>query len=434
MKKILGFVIFVALMVPAAAFSAAATEGSGADGPITFTFAEHIANVEDQAPQVWGAIQAFQEKYPNITIDLIGAHTADHSTRMKLAAQSNTLPDLFWVERGSGLEMVQAGRLADLTDVVEADAEFKNGFLPNMTQSLAVDGRIYGLPSEIQCNGIWYNKALFDKFGLEVPTTFDEFVEVTKVFSANDVVTMAMGSKDPWSNWVLQTWHVYFGFNDRIGGILAGTDKWNNPDFVKVYDKVAQLRDLGAFPESVTNMDYWQAIELFLGGKAAMLNSGAWETKKFEQSDLAEHIYFYWGPTFGDGVLADANLSMKGVGHPYVVAQRTQEQNPDVFDAVIKYLKFYYGPEGTQIVAGDNQSIPVTYYRGEIDADKYPVFARMIAKINDDTTSPVRPPDMMIPAQLVPLYQESFYAVITDVVTPLEALDNLDKFTKDILQ
>ena len=53
---------------------------------------------------------------------------------------------------------------------------------------------------------------------------------------------------------------------------------------------------------------------------------------------------------------------------------------------------------------------------------------------NDDTTSPVRPPDMMIPAQLVPLYQESFYAVITDVVTPMEALDNLDKFTKDILQ
>ena len=434
MKTATVLVLLMALLTPAALFATGDAEEAGADAQITFTFAEHIANVEDQAPQVWAAIQAFQEKYPNITIDLVGAHTADHSTKMKMAAQSNTLPDLFWIERGSGVEMVQAGRLADLSDILESDPEFASNFLPNMTQSLAYDGGIYGLPSEIQCNGIWYNKALFDQFDLEVPTTYDEFVEVTKVFKANDIVTMSMGSKDPWSNWVLQTWHVYFGFNDRIDGILDGTETWNNPDFVKVYDKVAHLRDLGAFPESVANMDYWQAIELFLGGKAAMLNSGAWETKKFEKSDLAEHIHFYWGPKFEDGIEAGLNLSMKGVGHPYVVSKRTQDEKPDVYDAVIKYLKFYYGPEGTDIVARQNQSIPVTYYRGEIDSQQYPVFARMMSKINDDTTSPVRPPDMMIPAQLVPLYQESFYAVINDIMSPVEVLDNLDRFTRDILQ
>ena len=41
---------------------------------------------------------------------------------------------------------------------------------------------------------------------------------------------------------------------------------------------------------------------MFLGGQAAMFDSGAWDTKKFDESDLKDSIGFWWGPTFEDGV------------------------------------------------------------------------------------------------------------------------------------
>ena len=50
------------------------------------------------------------------------------------------------------------------------------------------------------------------------------------------------------------------------------------------------------WPENVSSIGYWEATELFLGEKAAMFDSGVWDTKKFEQSDFAEDIY-------SDGVL-----------------------------------------------------------------------------------------------------------------------------------
>ena len=46
------------------------------------------------------------------------------------------------------------------------------------------------------------------------------------------------------------------------------------------------MRDNGVFPSNVSTMSYDQSVEAFLGGNAAMLNSGVWDTKKFDQSDL----------------------------------------------------------------------------------------------------------------------------------------------------
>ena len=34
--------------------------------------------------------------------------------------------------------------------------------------------------------------------------------------------------------------------------------------------------------------------------------------------------------------------------------------DPELYNVIIDFLKFYYGSEGTEIIAKDNQSIPVT--------------------------------------------------------------------------
>ncbi len=413
--------------------SVPSSPSASGDEQVSIVFAEHVANVKDQAPQVWAVIQAFEKKYPNIKIDLQGSSSDDHLNKIKLASQSDTLPDLFWVDRALGLELVDAGQLGDLSVLVE-DQNFADGFLPNMLDALQVDNKIYGFPSEIQCNGLWYNKRMFEERGLEVPKTYEELVECVKVFNKEGIATIALGGKSAFSDWALQTWSLYYSFEEKIDDILDGKEKFNNPDFAKTYEKVRELTELGAFPESVANIDYWQSIELFLGGQAAMLSSGAWDTKKFDQSDMAEDIDFYWGPTFDDATtstFADKLISMKGVGHPYVVSQNCAE-DPAKFDAVSKFLQFYYGPEGTEIIARDNQSIPVTKYEGEIDAKTYPVFSRMMKRINDDSTSPVRAPEFCLPAQLVPAYQESFFSIIFGTKTPEQVLDGMDSLLKDI--
>ena len=399
------------------------------NGKITFTFAEHVANIEEQAPQVYAVVQEFMKQNPDIVIDMTGSAQDEHTQKIKLASQSDTLPDLFYSLKGDADAMAEAGLLADISADITDDQEFVDGFLPGMLDVMEMDGAIYGLPAEIFCNGIWYNKALFEECGLEIPVTYDDLIHCAEVFNEKGIVPMARGTKDVWSSWSLMTMHARYGFFDHIDGIFQGTDNWLNDDYLLFYEKLQDMSEKGMFPDNAASLGYWEATEMFLGGKAAMFDSGAWDTKKFDESEWKEDIGFWWGPTFSDGI-GNQELSMKAPSHPYCVSAKTKEEEPEKYQAIIKFLKFYYGPEGTAIIARDNQSVPVTRYEGEIDAESYPVFAKVMERMNDDWESPETCPNMTLPGQFETTYFESMAGVINGIYTPEEALRYMDEQTE----
>ena len=207
-------------------------EGEGVVEKYHFVFAEHVANVEEQAPQVYAVVQAYMDKNPNVTIELQGTSSDEQIRNIKMAAQNDSLPELFWMEQGGAVELAEAGCLADLTEDIMGDEDFVNGFLPGMLDSLKMDGKVYGIPCELQSNGIWINKALFDEYGLEMPQSYEDFIECAKVFKENGVIPMAQGAKDTFTAWAFENMHCRYGFYDHIDGIIDGMDKWNNEDFL----------------------------------------------------------------------------------------------------------------------------------------------------------------------------------------------------------
>lgn len=405
--------------------------GEDTDEEISFTFAEHVANVEQQAPQVYAVVQEYMKLHPNVKIELTGASADDLTRNIQMAAQSNTLPELFWIRQPVAVEMAKAGYLADLSDEFLVDQELADSFLPHVLDSLKIDGKLYGIPCELQSNGLWINKAILDKYGLDMPVTYEDLLECARVLNENGIIPIAQGGKEVFTAWAWENAHCRFGFYDHIDGIIAGTDKWNNPDYLNFYQKLADMREAKVFSDNAKNTDYALSVEQFLSGQAAMLNSGVWDTKKFDQSEIAADVYYWWGPTFGDGVGAQ-EVSMKAPAHPYVVSAKLKEDDPKTYAAVVDFLKFYYGKEGTQIIARDNQSIPVTKYEGEIDGEKYPVFARVIERMNDDWESPAACPDMYISGQIINQYRESICGVINGIYTPQEAVDYLDEIQATI--
>lgn len=419
--------LFSCVSVVAAAITLTGTNVMASDNSeqITISFWEHIADVEHQAPQVWDVVQTYMELHPNVTIEINGAEIEEHSTRLKLAAQSDSLPDLFYSRTPAARDMIKEGLIADLTDDLTSDEDFMNGFLSGMTDVLNIDGRIYGIPAEIQANGIWYNKALFDQCGLEIPETYDELLNCCKVLRENGITPMARGTKDSFAVWCLTNMFCRFGFYDHIDNILAGEDKWNNEDFIKFFEKLEEMTAAGMWPDNVTSLGYAEAKELFVAGNAAMLDSGVWDTGTFDSSEFKDSIYFNWGPTFSDGV-GNQEVSMKAASFPYCVSAKVKEEDPEKYAAIIDFLKFYYGPEGTKIIVENNQCVAITTYDVDIDAEEHPVFVRVLEKINDDWESPTFAPNMYLPGDLEPTYHDAITGVLNGVYTPEEACDYLD--------
>lgn len=82
-------------------------------------------------------------------------------------------------------ELVEAGALVDLTDWIAAQEDLDEAdFLPSVYDPYTLlDGRRYGLPYDGDTHVLFYNTAIFDRFDLAPPTTWDEYDEAARVIT-----------------------------------------------------------------------------------------------------------------------------------------------------------------------------------------------------------------------------------------------------------
>lgn len=404
----------VSTEVPATAEPSAATTEAE---PVTITFAEHVADIENQEAHLAKIIDAFEAANPNIKVEITGREVSEHNTQMALLAGENNLPDILWLEQASAQEFAKNGYLYDLTSALDQYG-INNSLLPGLVHCCTVDGKDYGMPSEIMMVGFFYNKTVFEQNGLTAPTTYEEFMNVVKTLADKGVTPIAMGSKSNFSVWAFETMLARYGFFDKLPGLKSGDISWANDDFIHYFEKVAAMREAGAFSKDAANMDYFQAKEVFLAGNAAMFNTGAWDIGDFERSEIASQIGFFWGPTFSDSAY-NQQVAIKAAGGVYCVSQKAAE-DPAVLDAVMKFWSFYYGPEGTKIIAEETAGLPCSSYSGTIDATQHPVLATMITALNDDWQAVTEPFNSMS-TNVAYGFFDATQGVITGVYSPEEA-------------
>lgn len=425
MKKIkilLSLVMLIGLILAGCGKEESATS---TDGKTTIDFAIHVANPKEQEPAFYKVIEKFQEENPDIKVNLIGKEQQEHVKGIKMQSQSNKLPDVFWMLPASAAELEKAGLLMDLTGFLDDNPDIKSALKPNMINSFKKDGRQYGLPYQPLITGLFYNKALFDKYGVKIPETFEDLAEAAKVFEKNGVTTISKGAKDDYSVWAFLTMLSRYGYFDKIDNILAGKESYNNADFVNYYKKIDELRKVGAFPKNVTTQTYFQAVEQFLAGKAAMLDSGMWDVQKIEKSPIGKDVGFWWGPTFTDGV-GDQKVSSVVPSAPLLVSKKAGEDKAKK-EAVLKLLKFYYGEKGTQIMV-DNQVAPMTNATVNVDEAAHPLFKKLVDQVQlEGWNSQQNQPDLVVPEALGSAMYDSIYGVINGTYTPEQAVKVVDE-------
>lgn len=394
---------------------------SGSDGQTTIDFAIHVANPADQEPAFYAVVQEFEKQNPDIKVNLLGKEQSEHIKSIKMQSQSDDLPDMFWMLKSSAEELNAAGALLDLSGFLSNNSEIASSLRSNMVEDFQQDGVQYGLPYQPLVTGLFYNRALLADHGLEVPTTFDELIEVSKTLSSNGIVTIAQGAKDPYSVWAFLTMLSRYGYFDKIDDILAGKESFVNDDFLHFYEKIDLLREAGAFPSNVTTQTYFQAVESFLEGKAAMLDSGTWDVQKIEASDIGKDVGFWWGPTFSDGV-GNQMISSVVPSAPIVVNAQVADDQAKL-DAVERFLAFYYGPEGIQVMV-DNEIPAMSDIEVEVDSAEHPVFASVMEQVSSpEYTSQPAQPDLVISEAIGNAMYDSIYGVINGTYTPQQAAE-----------
>jgi raffinose/stachyose/melibiose transport system substrate-binding protein len=417
---------FVALAAAGGLLAGCASSSSGggsSNGKTTITLSMQQTDVKTGDPTTWALVQAFEKKYPNIKVTVTGQPVAQHNQSIDVAAQSHTLPTVFWVESADvGAKLAKSGALLDLTPIMQKEGI--TGKIPAASLSAFKEGNVqFGLPYQALLTGLYYNKKVLSQNGLTLPKTFDQLVHAATVLHAKGVTTVAMGAnQSAYALWSLLTDLDRFGYDGKIKAILAGKSSYDNPEFLRFYSDLAKLQKAGAFPSNVSTQTYNQAVSAFTSGKAAFLDSGVWAAGQIQDSTVAADTGFWAGPQFTDGV-GNQDIAMNVVGAPISVSGSVKSGSPQ-YSAVEKFIGFYYSDAGQQIFA-DNGQPPVTTYQPKV-GPKDTVFASVLAAVKGKPAPKEQPDQYLTTAEQNAMY-DSIFGVIEGQMTPKAAVDSVQK-------
>jgi len=191
--------------------------------------------------------------------------------------------------------------ILDISDIVNASE-----YMPGIVDQVTKDGKIYGAPYTGKVKpGFWYRLSFFKEHNLEVPTTWDEFVDLLETIKDIDGIEAPIASGDgvgwPLSD-VTEHFLLTFGGTDLFEGLIDGSVSWTSNEVKDIFkNKLVPLLNSGYFSEP---KDWTLILDDWWDGKYALYFMGSWITGMVDNaSDLGVFTLpgceaFVFGPDF----------------------------------------------------------------------------------------------------------------------------------------
>ncbi len=287
-------------------------------------------------------IKQYEKEHPDVKIQTEILGNEQYKDKIKVLSASNELPDVGVTWAAGYLKpFVEGNMLAPLDDKIESD--FKDQFVAGTTEAYAVDGKTYGLPLELNITPVYYNKEIFEKYNLEIPETYDQFLDVVKTLVDKGVTPITLGNKDRWTG---SMWYMYLA--DRIGGpealanAINRSGSFEDPTLLKAAEEVKKLVDMGAFVKGFNGLSNDEAKGYFMNEQAAMYLMATWELPNYTTSpdvtdEFKEKVGYFKFPTY-EGGKGDINSFVGGPGVGLFVSEnsKVKEEAKDFVSYLVK--------------------------------------------------------------------------------------------------
>ncbi len=329
------------------------SSGSGEGEKVTVNFM-HLWPAGVSAGQnkiVNQIIEDYQNENPNVTIKQEVLDNEQYKNKLKVLSASNELPDVGVTWAAGFLKPYVEGNLfAPVDDLLSGELNGK--FVSGTTEAYAIDGKTYALPLEFNIAPVYYNKAIFEQYNLQVPQSYEEFKQIVKTLSDNGIAPIALGNKDRWTG---SLWYMYLA--DRIGGqdtlasAISGDVSFKDESLVKAAAEIQSLVDGNAFVKGFNGLSNEEAKSEFLNGKAAMYMMGTWELPNFTTNEeipqeFRDSVGFFKFPTV-DGGKGDINSWVGGPGVGLFISEDSK-----VKEEAKKFVEYFVTKWGEQLVTG----------------------------------------------------------------------------------
>lgn len=267
------------------------------------------------------AVAELAKAYPNVTLEL-DVQAQDDGQKLQTYAATGNLPDIFQVGQTQIETFKESGNIMVLNDVAKSSGYLDLAHKTADSIIYNADGNIYAFPYAGNELVMWYyNKAVFEQYGVKVPETQEELLAAVKTFKENGIIPMSIFAKEKWITTALYDSILTRYLPEGLMALDMGKANATDEPFVKAAEALKALVDAGMFPEGATNLNYDQAAALFYEGKAAMFINGQWEVEG-STTKLGDKVDWMWYPVVAGNEANKTALAGGGAAGGYAV-------NPD---------------------------------------------------------------------------------------------------------
>ena len=247
-------------------------------------------------------VEDFKAAYPDIEVKHTANDREAHKTAIRNFLTANPPDVTEWYAGNRMAPFVEAGLFEDVSDVWEENG--LNESFSSTAPSMTIDGKKWGVPYSYYQWGVYYRKDLFAENGIQIPTTWDEFVAACATLQEAGITPITIGTKFLWT---AAGWFDYL--NLRTNGyeyhmkLTAGEASYSDPEVAAVFDKWDDLVKPGYFIENHAAYDWEQALAPMVQGDAAMYLMGNFAVAPLKAAGLTnETLGFFPFPEITPGI------------------------------------------------------------------------------------------------------------------------------------
>ena len=279
---------------------------------------------------------------------------------------SDDAPDVMEYNKGNATAglLSSQGLLSNLNDYVKQYQWNKK-----ITGSLAVPGRYdekgvmgsgdwYGITTYGEEVIMYYNKDMFDKYGIAIPKTMSELEQAMQKFKDNGVTALSEGVAEYplqhlWWQLVLQKAdqrliNAYQRYDGKVD--------WQGPAMTYATDTIKDWVNKGYISKDSTGLKAEDAGQNFMKGTYPMLFSGSWWFGRF-QSDIPN-------VNWEVGLFPETKKIPGGSGNIWVIPERSKKK-----DAAAKFIDMTLSKENQNLM-GNSGGLPIAADPAQINDPK----------------------------------------------------------------
>lgn len=230
--------------------------------PVTITYLAFAGGPQADAEEA--VLQQFTEANPAIQVERRNLNQAPQNYLL-----SPTPPDVMFMWKGYLFDSALRNQLlANLSDEW-AEAGLLDAYDPLFQDAVRYEGSFYMVPGGYTWTGVYYNRAVFERYGLTPPQTWQEFLDICDTLLVNGETPLAIAGQDPFLG---ALWFDYLDL--RLNGpqfhrdLLEGRIAYTEPEVETVFNMWWSLIEKGYVVDAPDRVDDMDSVAMLVRGDA----------------------------------------------------------------------------------------------------------------------------------------------------------------------